>query len=234
MSDKIKLVLSELHAVVLKKACEAYCRAKLGQFKYALDEIFPHLDYERGRAIEEFIRGQFREQAIEKGYVPHYYFPDGYDWGIGNQKVGDGTLAYEVEKVIGNYLSVRRNDGYWGSGTNFSEPLCYRGGELVINMGGPINDTPLPEIEGFTKYKDFPLSAAKSRKMHVYCVNEQWDKAWDLISKLRDKGYLNYEGGEQKIMWRDSKETIDGKSYPDHESYFVRVFKPRRKEEIGS
>ena len=110
MSEKIKLVLSEPHAQVVKKSCEAYCRAKLGQFKYALDEIFPHLDYKRGRAIEEFIRGQFAEQAVEKGYVADYYFPLGSNasWGIGNQKAGDGTLAYEVEKIIGNYRQYVR------------------------------------------------------------------------------------------------------------------------------
>lgn len=213
MNEQIKLVLSEQHAEVVQKACEAYCRAKLGQFKYMLDELFPHLDYNRGRAIERFIRQEFMDQALCEGKDAEFYFPmsPNASWGVNHEKFGDGALAYEVEKVLENYLAVRKNDGYWGSGTNFSEPLTK-------------DTTSLPQIEGFQKYKDFPLNAAKSKKMHSFVSTEQWDKAWTLINNLRKQGYLNYEGGEQKIMSL-------GTENPDAPLYFVRVFKPRRKEE---
>ena len=221
MNDKIKLVLSEKHAKVVQKSCEAYCRGKLGQFRYMLEEIFPELSYNRGRAIEEFIRAQFCEQAIQEDKPAEFYFPNYSDqyWSIGNKKTGDGTLAYEVEKVIENYLAVKNNDGYWGSGTNFSSPLCFRNGNLT-------DDSDLPKIENFVTYKDFPLSVAKSKRLHTYCVAEQWEKAWGLINNLRKQGKFNYEGGEQKIMW--GAKIIDGKERPDETSYFIRVWKPRK------
>lgn len=222
MSEKIKLVLSEQHSGVVKKACEAYCRGKLGQFRYMLEEIFPELDYKRGRAIEEFIRAQFREQAIEEDKPAGFYFPNysNQHWSIGNEKTGDGTLAYEVEKVIENYLAVKRNDGYWKSGADFNEPLCFKGGKLSLD------ESSLPEIEDFVKYKDFPLSAAKSRKVHTYCVNNQWDKAWEIIVKLMQKGIINCGSGSGNMVIKWEVNPLD--NTPNDETYFVRVDKPRR------
>lgn len=224
MGKKIKLIFSEAHAEVVKKSCEAYCRGKLGQFRYMLEEIFPELDYNRGCTIEEFIRAQFREQALEKDFHPEYYFPfhSNQHWSIGNEKIGDGILAYEVEKVIGNYLSVKNNDGYWGVGTNFSEPLCYRGGKLSLD------ESSLPEIEDFVKYKDFSLTKAKSRRVHTYCVNKQWDKAWEIIVKLMQKGIINCGSGSGNMVIKWEVNPLD--NTPNDETYFVRVDKPRRRQ----
>jgi len=212
MSDKIKLLVSEEQALVIKNACECYCRGTLGQFDYMLEHVGGwHLNWEDRREILNFIREKFTKRALEEGKPADYYFPvnGNSSWGVFHEKAKNGLVAYHVEKVIDNYLSVKRNNGLWGSTTNFSEPW---------------GDN-LPEIEGFIKYKDYPLKKADSKKLHKFCAKKDFKGAWAFIDGIRPK-YKIPRGESSLIQWKTVHCDVSGLDLPDENSYFIRVNKP--------
>jgi hypothetical protein len=216
MSEKIKLLITEEQATVIKRACECYCRGKLGQFDYMLEFIGGyHLDHDRRDSIQSFIRKQFVDQAVQEGKPRDYYFPESTSgsWGIHNEKAGDGLVAYQVEKIIDNYLSVKRNNGLWGSTTNFNEPF----------------GDDLPEIEGFIKYKDYPLKKADCKNLHKFCIKKDFKGAWTYVDQIRPK-YKIPRGESSSIEWLKNHCDVSGLDSPVEISYFIRVNKPSENE----
>jgi hypothetical protein len=212
MSDKIKLLITEEQATVIKNVCEMYCRGKLGQFDYMIEFVGgSNLDHDRRDAIQSFIRKQFVDQAVQENKPREFYFPEhtSASWGVHNEKAGDGFVAYQVEKIIDNYLSVKRNGGLWGSTTNFSEPF---------------GDN-LPEIEGFVKYKDYPLNKVDSKKVHKFCAKKDFKGAWAFIDEIRPK-YKIPRGESSLIQWETNHCDVSGLDFPVETSYFIRVNKP--------
>jgi len=216
MSTKIKLIIDEKQAVVIKNALECYCRGKLGQFDYMLEFVGGwHLNWDDRREILEFIRAKFTRKALEEGKPADHYFPTGSNgsWGIHHEKAGDGLDAYKIEKVIDNYLSVTRNGGYWGSGTNFNEPY---GDDLA-------------EIEGFEKFKDYKFTKTESKKIHKFCAKKDYKGAFEFIDTLAEK-YDIKKGDSSKIMFDSHFCDLSQTNEPIETSYHLRVFKPRAKE----
>lgn len=211
MSKKIKLIITEEQAIVTKTALECFLRGKLGQFDYMLELIGGwHLGWDDRRDILKFIRAKFTKQALSEGKSADFYFPveSNGSWGIHHPKVPDALVAHNIEKTIENYLSVTRNGGYWGSGTNFSEP--YSGD--------------IPEIEGFIKHKDYHFDKRDSKKIHTRCKNKDYKGAYELIDSLAEK-YDIRRGDSSEIKF----ETYAGDGSPIEASYYLRVHKPREK-----
>lgn len=216
MSEKIKLILTEEHAIVIKTALECFLRGKLGQFDYMLEVVGGwHLSWEDRREILGFIRDKFAQKAFEEGKPADHYFPveSNASWGIHHPKVTDALVAHKIEKTLDNYLSVTRNGGYWGSTTNFREPW----------------GDDLPEVEGFLKYKDFPLKKVDSKKIHKFCIKKDFKRAWTLVDEIRPK-YKIPKGESSQIQWKTVHCDVSGLDLPDEASYFIRVNKPFKNE----
>jgi hypothetical protein len=96
-------------------------------------------------------------------------------YGIGNEKVGNGSLAYEIRQTIRQYLAVKRNDGYFE--------------HMYVTYDDPCKVTkePLPIIKGFTKEKIFVVKNKKINeridKCYVDKEEPNWPKMWELVEK---------------------------------------------------
>jgi len=184
MNNKTKISFTDKHLVLIKTALEIYYRMKSGQISMALDEVYPEkfLSWDEREDIEKFIRNivfpdlhpyydhvhkdEERELRDDrKGLTPNAYF------GVGNKELGDANLAYEIEKTITQYLSVKNNNRYWKVNCSFYDPL-------------KVTDEPLPEIEGFNKWIDFPLTIAQSKKILKYYTKKDYFKMWQEYDKL--------------------------------------------------
>jgi len=177
----IKIQFSPEHLPVLEKALEIYTRLRLGQIGIALemsmDEIHPRFKFEEIDIL------------AKKALFPGLSSNSSY--GIGSPKVGDGQIAYEVRKVLENFLSVKRNRGFWGSGVNFNEPLSYSG-------------IPFPKVEGFKKYMDFKIPPKVAALASKHFKKGEYETAWNEIDKWKksSKGIvskISYEGGAKII-----------------------------------
>lgn len=93
-------------------------------------------------------------------------------WGICNEKVGNGQLAYEIRQTIRQYLAVKKNDGYFS--------------HIYVSHDDPLKITgePLPIIEGFLKEKIFEvkpteINAHLNRLFKAKKPN--WQKMWEIV-----------------------------------------------------
>lgn len=194
----------QLQVIVTALSC--YYRLRSGQVGIAMDEAYRDKDI--GYDDREIIEKAVRSIAFKEIQHPHSYY------GFNSPELKDGTLAFEIEKTLTEYLSVKNNDGYWGSGCNFSGPLPTSTKE------------PLPIIEGFRDYKDFPLSRAQTKKILPHYHKNDYKKMWEAYDKLK----LGLPKGEK------SQITI-GQFNPNDEAFvaggnneriIVRITKPRK------
>lgn len=262
MSDKTTIIFSDKHLKVIEIALEAYSRAKMGQFKYWFDETFGNWKYswDCGSDIERFIRLRTLEEFLEKEYgeievvnrrVNHFdklngdinplHFLNHYEsflnsfpstdhepfprhsnasWGIlQSEKVGDGQIAYEIYATLRQYTSVKQNGGLFDHYTSTRDPLNYSGLEL-------------PEIKDFVKHKDYYFNKTESKKLHKFCEKNNWVKAWEYVNKKLIPKYKIPSGESLKIQWGENYCNKTKYSWPKEDSYYLRVFKPRKEEKL--
>lgn len=185
---------------VIVTALEVFYRLRSGQVGMAIDEAYRDkgISYDDREIIEKVVRYiAFKE-------IKH---PNSY-YGFSSPELKDGTLAYEIEKTLDEYLSVKNNDGYWGSGCNFNGPL-------------KTTQEPLPIIEGFKDYEDFPLTRAQSKKIVPHYQNNDYKKMWEAYDKLK----LGLPKGEKYQILTD---IAMGEKNEIWERVFVRITKPRK------
>ena len=170
--------LSDKHLAVISNALEVYYRLKSGQVGIALDTAY---DYKLSWEQKEVV-----EKQIKLMLFPELHSNAAY--GFNSDKIGDAKVAYEVKKTFEEFLSVKNNDGCWGTGTNFRGPL-------------KASDEPFPDILDFKKYKDYPFiiinplngsmceSVRKNfPKAEIICVD-----SFGIFSKdLTNRGYRCY------------------------------------------
>lgn len=93
-------------------------------------------------------------------------------YGIGCGEVNDGNLAYEIRQTIRQFLTVKRNDGWFDyMNVGFDDPL-------------KVTEVPLPVIEGFDKSKTYTVEDSKintqlNRLFKAKTPN--WKKMWELV-----------------------------------------------------
>jgi len=95
-------------------------------------------------------------------------------YGIGNEKVGNGSLAYEIRQTIRQYLAVKHNDGYFE--------------HMYVTYDDPckVTEEPLPIVKGFTKEKTFIVKNKKiNERLNKIYAKEPiiWSKMWEIIEK---------------------------------------------------
>ena len=191
--------LTDRQLQVIVTGLEVFYRLRSGQVGIAMDLAYRDkgLSYNETEAIENLVKSM----AFKEIKHPNSYY------GFSSPELKDGTLAYEIEKTLTEYLSVKNNDGYWGSGCNFN---------------GPVRTTqePLPIIEGFRDYKDFPLTRAQTKKVLPHYHNNDCKKMWEAYDKLK----LGLPKGEKYQILTDIA-TEKGENW---ERIVVRITKPRK------
>ena len=187
MSNTVKL--TDKHLAVISTALEVYYRLKSGQINIALDEAFSYsIDREELNDIEKIIRKS-----------THKDLPIGAAYGFNCPEIGDARIAYEIKKTIEEYLSVKNNNGFYGSTVNFHGPL-------------KASDEPLPIILEHKNYKDYKLNKRQSAKINKFYAVKDFKKMWEYVDGLK----LNLPKGEKTEI------------VPSFEGVTIRVYKPRK------
>lgn len=168
----------EEHLNVIIRALEVYQRLRLGQVDYALSEAFDHcIDYEDRRACHKFVRDTLFKDPDLGGHLDA-------SWGIYNQeKVGDATLGYEVQKSLRRYKAFKRNDGWADYTRDFDTPYSHTG-------------VTLPVVQNFIDYKLFKVPRRLWKKLDA-TLNVDYAGDWNNIWKSIDKAMPNLPRGEK-------------------------------------
>jgi hypothetical protein len=127
----------------------------------------------------------------------------GTSYSFNSEQIKDGKIAYEITKTIDEYLSVKNNDGYYGHTVDFSGPL-------------KASDEPLPEILEHKNYKDFVFDKKQSAKANKLYSTKNFDKLWEYVYS----SFPDLPKGEKIEI------------IPSFANVTVRVYKPRRKNEL--
>lgn len=155
--------LSDQHLSTIIKALEVYYRLKSGQIQIALNTAYDYdLSYKAVDAAQEFVRGLLPEFKD---------FDRNSSYGVGAKELGDANIAYEINKTFQEYLSVKKNDGYYGYTVDFHGPL-------------KVSDEPLPVIREHKPYKDFPLNRRQSEKVLQLVDKQDTKNVWKLIDSF--------------------------------------------------
>ena len=173
----VTVEFQEEHISVIIRALEVYQRLRLGQVDYALSEAFDwRLDQKQ--AIHNFAR---------KILFPELDNPNA-SYGIYNQeKVGDATLGYEVQKTLGRYKSIKNNDGWSDWGRSFDKVHSHTG-------------VPLPEVQNFIDYKLFKVPKRLWKKIDAANAQDWNREVWEDVWKSIDKAMPKLPKGEKSEL----------------------------------
>lgn len=194
--------LSDRHLSTIIKALEVYYRLKSGQIHIALNTAYDYdLSYKAADAAQEFVRGLLPEFKD---------FDRNSSYGVGAKELGDANIAYEINKTFQEYLSVKKNDGYYGSTVDFYGPL-------------KVSDEPLPVIREHKPYKDFPFTRKQSAKLLKLIDTKDYTKLWNLVKKMSP----DLPNGEKQEIVLDifREDMLYG---GDNRRVVVRVHKPQK------
>lgn len=193
--------LSDTHLQVINTALEVYSRLRSGQIRIALNTAY----IDKQHVADSFDKEKEIENLIQKTYFSELGRNGGY-YSFSNPKMGDARIGYEILKTFEEFLSVKRNGGYYGTGTNFYGPL-------------KASDEPWPEVVGFNKYKDFPLTAKQSMRVRKLAEDNKFNEMW------------NYIGTIKSIKARGSKMETIGLSDVTKLTVKIRIWRPERIQE---
>jgi hypothetical protein len=205
-SKKVSIEFDERHLATLTTALEVYSRLRSGQVAMAMSTAFIDkacLNYIDTHVIESVVRTlAFRNEDICTR--PNSYY------GVGCEQMKDGTAAWEIKKVIEQYLHYQQNEGY----------------RTILNVSGDgamqYSEVPLPKIidpiNGYWKpQKEFKIPQRYQEAMDKVIKSKEFTKAWEIA----DKSFKNKplpKGSRSKIQ------EING-------AYFVVVEEPYETEQ---
>lgn len=127
---------------------------------------------ENGSIVEE------SEKWKDKKNRPHLNHANS-SFGVGCKEMRTGTIAWEIKKVIQEYLHYERNDGYRDMGVD---------GDGVLNISGiPPAKILDPIILSPFKYwkpeKAFRIPQRYQEKVSTLMKNEEYSKVWQIVDK---------------------------------------------------
>jgi hypothetical protein len=171
-SKKVSIEFDEKHLATLVTALEVYSRLRSGQIAMAMSTAFIDkacLNYIDTHVIESVVRTlAFRNEDICTN--PNSYY------GVGCEQMKDGTTAWEIKKVIEQYLHYQQNDGY----------------RTIMNVSsnGPMqySDVPIPKIidavNGYWKpQKEFKIPQRYQEAMDKAIKSKNFTKVWEITDK---------------------------------------------------
>jgi hypothetical protein len=145
-----KIEFTDEHLRVMMTALEVYSRLRSGQIKIAIETAYS--DYSITGNESETIENYVRDIVFPRTFALEQNHKEAYDeqcrvkrpalnknsyFGVTSSEMlkSGGTLAHEIYSTLRQYVSLKNNDGYEGSGVNYYSPLM-------------ITQVPLPVIEG--------------------------------------------------------------------------------------
>lgn len=191
-SKKVSIEFDERHLGTLATALEVYSRLRSGQIKMAMDTAFwdKELTYQDGEVLESMVRTIVfhKEEELMKNRNSYY--------GIGCEKMKDGTVAWEIKKTIEQYLHYQRNDGY--------RQICDVSGAGAFQS----SDVPMPKIiEPSRMLSEFAYWKPQKEFRIPQRYQERVDKAmkskdFTLVWELADKAFRNKlpKGSSSKVQ----------------------------------
>jgi hypothetical protein len=185
---KVIIQFDEEHLQTIATAMEVYSRLRSGQIKFAFDAAFwdKNLTYEDGEAIESFVRTLvFRNDKTITDNRNAYY-------GVGCDEMKDGTVAWEIKKVVEQYLHYQRNDGYRSI--------------MDVSGDGPmqISEVPVPKILNFEPSKTFPVPKKAYDILNKAFEKNDWETMWATVELAFEKSPLP-KGKSTKIEKVDNQ-----------------------------
>jgi hypothetical protein len=174
-SKKVSIEFDEKHLSTLTTALEVYSRLRGGQIKFAFDNAFwdKNLTYQDGEVLESFVRTiVFREDKFLTENRNGYY-------GVGCNEMKDGTVAWEIKKVIDQYKHYQRNDGM--------RRICDVSGDGTMQ----ISEVPVPKIidsNGYWKpQKSFIIPKRYQKYIDASLKIEKYSDVWSVVDKAFKK-----------------------------------------------
>lgn len=197
--------LSDAHLGVINTALEVYSRLRSGQIRMALNTAY----IDKQHVADSFAKETEIENLIKKAYFPELVRTGSY-YSFSSPEMGNARIGYEILKTFEEFLSVKKNGGYYGTGTNFYGPL-------------KASNEPWPEVVGFNKYKDFPLTKKQSIEVRKLAEDKKFSEMWDYIRAIKSikaKGFkmetidlLDVTKSKVKIrVWRPERIKEEPKS----------------------
>lgn len=191
------ITFSDHHLPVLLAALEAYERFRINQPQTALELIFPKecLDIGWGKVAEIC-------EPFQRAFFPDH--PTSGGPGICSERADNARIAYEIQKVVEQYLALKKSDGWFGSTRDFDGPL--------LNPSG----LPFPKVKGLDEmqYKDFWIDMDEIEELYD---NGEFEKIWDYA-----KSSMNLPNGEKMQIFEK-----DG-GFSGYRGFYIRVHKPRK------
>ena len=176
-SKKVAIEFDEKHLGTLTTALEVYSRLRSGQIKIAMDTAFwdKELTYQDGEVLESMVRTIvfYKEEELMENRNCYY--------GIGCEKMKDGTVAWEIKKTIEQYLHYQRNDGY--------RQIC----DVSANGAFQSSEVPMPKIiepsrmlsefAYWKPQKEFRIPQGYQNRVDKAMKDKDFTLVWDLVDK---------------------------------------------------
>lgn len=162
----MKITLSDEHVEVILAALEAFSRMRIGQFKTALEEVFPQKCWDLGwNKLQEL------ERPLKDSFFPNR--PHNGGPGICQEEAGkEAHIAYEIQKAIEQFRALQKSDGWFGSSVNFDGNL--------LNPSG----LPPPEIEGLAEMQYMDFFIPDQEVVGELYKQKDYQNLWSFIDKV--------------------------------------------------
>lgn len=214
-----KIEFTDEHLRVMMTALEVYSRLRSGQIKIAIDTAY--IDYSITGSESETIENYVRDIVFPRTFAHEQNHKEAYDeqccvkrpalnknsyFEITSSEMlkSGGTLAYEIYSTLRQYVSLKNNDGYEGSGVSYYSP-------------SKITQVPLPVIEGFSADKRFVIKGkAIVNKLDKAHETKNYMKVWQVVGEYMARKYPELEGYSQAGIEKEN-------------NYYVMIAKGARK-----
>lgn len=175
-TKQVSIEFDERHLSTLITALEVYSRLRSGQIKIAMDAAFydKDLTYHDSEVIESFVRSIVfnKEEELIKHRNSYY--------GVGCEKMKDGTVAWEIKKTIEEYQHYQRNNG------------IRKIGDVSGDGAIQYSDIPIPKIKGdvtgyWSPMMVFRIPQRYQESMDKAMKEKNFDKVWEIVDKAFKK-----------------------------------------------
>jgi hypothetical protein len=172
ISNKVSIEFDERHLSTLTTALEVYSRLRSGQIKFAMDAAFwdKGLTYNDGEVIESFVRTVVfhKDDELMKNRNAYY--------GVGQEKLRDGTVAWEIKKTIEQYQHYKRNNGI--------RKICDVSGDGAIQF----SDIPIPKIKGdhngyWSPMMVFRIPQRNQASIEKAMKEKNFEQVWKIVDR---------------------------------------------------
>lgn len=118
---------------------------------------------------------------------PHLDHPNSY-FGVGCKEMQNGTIAFEIKKVIEQYLHYKRNNGY-------RSVMDVSGDGMKFSYSG----IPSPKVADFDPSLTFQIPKKYQKTIDDLFLKKDWKNLWDYVENTIFKRKPLPKGSKTKI-----------------------------------